>query len=145
MKRARNGFIKNLHCLCLTGVIALGLMTIIASNGSNGGSSSDSETDGSEDNTYTVGGAVNGLSGTLVLQNNASDDLTITQDGLFTFSTALADGSSYNVTVKTEPSGQNCTLSNGSGTINSANVTNVFINCVNIGKSWTHPVDLLTT
>jgi hypothetical protein len=75
MKKARNGFIKNLHYLCLTGVIALGLMTIIASsggsNGSNGG-------DGSEDNTYTVGGAVNGLSGTLVLQNNASDDLTIT-------------------------------------------------------------------
>jgi len=117
-------------------------MTIIASSGGSDGSNGG---DGSEDNTYTVGGAVNGLSGTLVLQNNASDDLTITQDGLFTFSTALADGSNYNVTVKTEPSGQNCTLSNGSGTINSANVTNVFINCVNIGKSWSHPVDLLTT
>jgi len=37
MKKARNGFIKNLHYLCLIGVIALGLMTIVGSNGGDGG------------------------------------------------------------------------------------------------------------
>lgn len=35
MKKARNGFIKNLRYLCLIGAAALGLMTIVASNGPN--------------------------------------------------------------------------------------------------------------
>ena len=37
MRKARNGFIKNLHYLCLTGVIALGLITIVGSNGDGDG------------------------------------------------------------------------------------------------------------
>ncbi len=79
--------------------------------------------------TYTVGGTVTRLSGTLVLQNNGSDDLTINSDGSFTFSTALTDGSSYNVTVATQPAGQTCTVVNGKGTISGANVTNINITC----------------
>ena len=51
-------------------------------------------------------------------------------DGAFAFSTALAGGSAYNVTVKTNPSGQVCTVTNPSGTIAAANVTNVSITCV---------------
>ena len=85
-------------------------------------------------NTYTIGGTVSGLSGTVVLQNNGGDDLTVTQDGSFTFSAALADASAYNVTVKTQPSGQTCTVSNGSGTISGANITNVTINSYNSGS-----------
>jgi len=90
--------------------------------------------------TYTVGGTVNGLSGTLVLQNNGGDDLQITSDGAFTFSTALADGAGYNVTVKTQPAGQTCIVINGSGTISSADVTDVSVNCT--GKAWTNPTSL---
>ena len=78
--------------------------------------------------TYTIGGTVSGLSGTVVLQDNLSDDLTITTNASFTFSTALTAGSSYSVTVTTQPSGQTCTVSNGTGTAN-ANVTNVGISC----------------
>jgi len=37
MKKAGNGFVKNLHYLCLAGVIALGLMTIVATGGGGGG------------------------------------------------------------------------------------------------------------
>lgn len=37
----------------------------------------------------TIGGTVTGLSGTLVLQNNAEDDLTLTQDGAFVFATPV--------------------------------------------------------
>ena len=33
------------------------------------------------------------------------------------------------MTVKTNPSGQTCTVANGSGTIGSANVTNVAVSC----------------
>ena len=49
--------------------------------------------------TYTVGGTVVGLPGTLVLQNNGGDDLTRTNSGTFTFATALANASAYAVTV----------------------------------------------
>ncbi len=80
--------------------------------------------------TYTVGGTVSGLSGTVALQNNGGDDLTISADGAFTFSTAIADGSDYSVTVKTQPSGQSCFVPNGSGTVSGANVTDVTMNCV---------------
>src|SRR5262249_10165965 len=79
--------------------------------------------------TYTVGGTVSGLSGTVVLQDNAGDDLSVTANGSFTFATALASGAAYAVTVKTNPSGQSCTVSSGSGTVGSANVTNVAVSC----------------
>ena len=80
--------------------------------------------------TYTVGGTIAGLTGTAVLENNAGNDLSTSTNGTFTFSTALAGGSAYNVTVKTNPSGQICTVTNPSGTIAAANVTNVSVTCV---------------
>ena len=79
--------------------------------------------------TYTVGGTVNGLSGTLVLENNGSDSLTLTADGTFTFPTTELTGASYSVTVQTQPTTQTCTVSNGSGTISNSNITNVTVTC----------------
>lgn len=76
---------------------------------------------------YTVGGSVFGLSGTLVLENNGGDALTMNADGTFTFSNALPLGSAYLVTVQSQPATQTCTVSNGSGTI--SNATNVSVNC----------------
>ena len=82
-------------------------------------------------NAYTVGGTVSGLSGTLVLQNNAADDLTLTANGAFTFATPVASGATYAVTVKTKPAGYTCVVSNGTGDVSAANVTNVTIACTN--------------
>ena len=79
--------------------------------------------------TYSVGGAVSGLSGTVVLQDNGGDNLSVGTSGGFTFATALATGSAYNVTVKTNPAGQTCSVANGSGTVGSANITNVAVTC----------------
>ena len=79
--------------------------------------------------TYTVGGTVNGLSGTLVLENNGSDSLTLTADGTFTFPKTELTGASYSVTVQTQPTTQTCTVSNGSGTISNSNITNVTVTC----------------
>lgn len=80
--------------------------------------------------TYTVGGSVSGLTGgALVLQNNGRDDLSVSSNGGFTFGTALAGGVAYAVTVRTQPSGQNCTVRNGSGTVGSANVGTVDVSC----------------
>lgn len=82
---------------------------------------------------YTVGGSVTGLTGSgLVLQNNGGDNRAISADGAFVFATALADLSSYSVTVLTQPTGQTCTVSSGSGAVASANVTTVAVSCANI-------------
>ena len=81
--------------------------------------------------TFTIGGTVSGLLGTgLVLQDNGGNNLSVTANGSFTFTTALASGTAYKVTVLTQPSGptQTCTVTNGSGTA-TANVTNVQVAC----------------
>jgi hypothetical protein len=78
---------------------------------------------------FKVGGMVSGLNGSVVLQNNAGDDLTITQSGSFTFATAVAAGANYAVTVKTHPAMQICTVASGSGAIGSADVTSVVVTC----------------
>jgi hypothetical protein len=92
--------------------------------------------------TYTVGGTVSGLDGVLVLQNNGADDETVTTDGSFTFDTPIADGSPYDVTVYSRPATQNCAVTDGSGTISGADVTDVAVACTN--KAWNHPDDLET-
>jgi len=82
-------------------------------------------------NTYTIGGNVSGLNtGTSVtLLDNGGDSLTVTASGAFTFKTPIASGSAYNVTVSVQPTGETCTVTNGSGTVGSANVTNVAVAC----------------
>ncbi len=65
---------------------------------------------------------------------SGGDYLAITSDGTFSFSTAIADGSTCNVTVKEQPAGQNCFVTNGSGTVSGANVTGIQIGCYNSGS-----------
>lgn len=74
---------------------------------------------------YTIGGTVTGLTGTgLVLQNNGGDNLTVAANGAFTFATPLVPGDAYELSVLSEPSGpeQTCRISNGAGTVLTANV-----------------------
>ena len=106
--------------------------TVAASSGTN---DPDLNNNSATDNTtfYTIGGSVSGLSGAgLALQNNLGDNLAITADGNFTFATAQTVGSSYSVTVLTNPTSpsQDCTVSNDSGTLASANLTTVSVQCV---------------
>ncbi|MDO9434308.1 NHL repeat-containing protein [Hydrogenophaga sp.] len=75
-----------------------------------------------------VGVTVSGLSGTLVLQNNGGDDLTIKANGEFRFPTGVKPNTTYSVTVRTQPFWQNCTVGQGSGNT-SATVSNVTIAC----------------
>ena len=81
--------------------------------------------------TYSIGGTVSGLSGTAVLEDNGGDNLSVSANGTFTFGSPLEQGAAYDVTVQTDPSGQACTVVNGSGTVASANVTNVAVTCSN--------------
>ena len=89
---------------------------------------------------FTVGGTLTGLPAgdTVTLQDNGSDNLTLSNNGAFTFPTALPNGHAYSVTIsgtggetsiQTEIDWPPVTA-NGSGTISSANVTNVVVQCM---------------
>jgi hypothetical protein len=105
---------------------APGIMTYGAATADNWAAT---EATTSASTTYGVGGTVSGLSGTMVLQNNGRDDLSVSSDGAFAFGTRLAPGTAYNVTVKSDPSGQTCTASGAAGTIASADMTSVTVTC----------------
>jgi hypothetical protein len=116
----------------------LGSMTVdssgnvsITSTGSMTYPSSGGTTPPPSASAFTIGGSVTGLptSTSVVLKNNNLDTVSVTADGSFTFPTTLSYSSGYNVTVATQPAGANCTLSNGSGTVNNSNVTNVAVAC----------------
>jgi hypothetical protein len=87
-------------------------------------------------NTYTVGGTVAGLAiGAAtgpVLQNNGGDTLP-TSNGAFTFPTPLLSGTTYNVTVQTQPNGYFCAVAGPAGTVTNTDVTNVTVTCTLIG------------
>ncbi|HET9047610.1 MAG TPA: S8 family serine peptidase [Chiayiivirga sp.] len=86
---------------------------------------------GNSTTLYTVGGSVSGLTGVgLALALNGGSPYAISADGPFTLPGGVLSGNNYTVTVATQPSGQFCTVANGSGTIGSTNVTNVNVTCV---------------
>ena len=83
---------------------------------------------------YTIGGSISGLAGQIKLRLNVDgeefDIVTITDDGSFTFSEEVPDGSDYEI----EPFGSlaDCpsfSITAASGTIEGANITNVVVEC----------------
>jgi len=120
MNLKKNARFFSLAILLFTAPVVMG-----ASDLSGGGCRGRVDSDGS----FSVGGSASGLSGTLVLQNNGGDNLTLTSEGDFTFATPLVDGSTYNVTVLTQPASQTCSVSSGSGTVEGADVTDVNVTC----------------
>jgi hypothetical protein len=114
-----------LHIKSFVQCLLLGLAGLVLSacGGGSGGSSAPT--------TYTVGGNVTGLSGTVVLQLSGANNLSVTASGSFGFANGLNTGTAYAVTVLTQPTNQICTVTNGSGTVASANISNVAVGCVN--------------
>lgn len=79
--------------------------------------------------TFTIGGTASGQTGSFTLQNNSGDTLTInTNDTSFQFATQVTGLAGYSVTVATNPSGQTCQVSSGTGTPTS-DVTTVSVTC----------------
>src|SRR5512138_2694059 len=79
---------------------------------------------------HAVRGSISGLSGTgLVLQNNGGDDLTVQAGATsFQFATALAKGSAYSVSIRTQPT-KLCVMNQGSGTVGDTDVSSVTVTC----------------
>ncbi|HEX5754644.1 MAG TPA: NHL repeat-containing protein [Archangium sp.] len=86
--------------------------------------------------TYTLGGTVEGLRGTLGL-SLGGETLQVTATGAFTFTTKLPRGGAYTVGVATQPAGQRCTVSNATGTV-AGDVTNLSVRCVDWYTLDTH-------
>ena len=81
-------------------------------------------------NSYTVGGTISALTGSgLVLQSGGTN---IPVSAGTTVYATLPSGTAYAFTVQTQPTSptQSCTIANASGTVGTANVTNVNVTCV---------------
>ncbi|MEO7853570.1 MAG: hypothetical protein ABIR94_15145 [Rubrivivax sp.] len=79
---------------------------------------------------FPLSGTVSGLRGIGLVLTNGSEDVGVAATApSFAFPTALASETSYKVTVKTQPSSQACTVSNGEGTVGRVAVANVAVTC----------------
>lgn len=87
--------------------------------------------------SYNITGKVVALDGTLVLQNNGGETVSInstdpTELKTFSFPTAISSGASYNVTVATQPAGQLCNINSGVGQITAnSDIYNILATCLN--------------
>jgi hypothetical protein len=91
-------------------------------------------------NTYTLSGTVTGLDSAGLVINNGPEQVAIASGATsFTFtklkadgtydSGKVADGAAYGVTVFQQPAGRTCTVVNGVGTMGSADINTVKIQC----------------
>ena len=113
------------------------------SNGS-GTLNADASVSISCDGTVTIGGKVYGLNGSITLQNNAANDLSVSSSGDFVFADNFSMGSSYLVTISSQPSsGQTCTPNNNSGRATD-NITSVEIICSQTLRSISGSISDLT-
>lgn len=81
---------------------------------------------------YRIGGTVTGLVGaSLSLALNGGNAATVNNDGTFQLPLALPTGTAYTITVASAPTtpAQTCSIAQGSGTVASADVTNIGVTC----------------
>ncbi len=92
-----------------------------------GGSSSG----GGQTTTYTLGGTLAGLGAnqSVSLQDNGGDTLQLSANGPFSFPMSLDTGSAYAVTMQSHTPAIACSVTNGSGTVGSSNVTAINVSC----------------
>jgi hypothetical protein len=101
------------------GAIAASLLAIAACGGSS-----------STDTPLTLSGTISGLTTSgLTLANNGVSLQISAGATSFTFGPVLADGFGYQVTAPLQPSGQACTVANGTGVVTTANISNVVVTC----------------
>lgn len=113
--------------------VKMGTCTVSGGSGTVGVSDVSSIVVNCAPGTYTVGGSITGLIGTVVLQNNGANDTTLTSNGTYAFTTTLTPFQTYAVTVKTQPGypprSQTCVVANGTGTMATSDVANVAVTC----------------
>jgi hypothetical protein len=81
-----------------------------------------------------VGGVLSGLGDSrvgleLAYGNGYESDLSLDDNGAFTFDAFVPSGSRYSVTVTSQPKRQTCRVANGSGTVVDADISGVRVTC----------------
>jgi uncharacterized repeat protein (TIGR03803 family) len=81
--------------------------------------------------TYSIGGTISGLTAgsVAVLDDNGGDGITLSANGAFKFSTPITTGSTYQVTIATQPASQQCIVTNSAGTVANSNISDVLVQC----------------
>jgi hypothetical protein len=80
--------------------------------------------------TFTVGGTISGLTAAGLVLADGSDTVSVPAGASsFTLPLGIAYGASYSVTVAAQPTGLTCDVTNGTGTVGAAAVTNVAVTC----------------
>ena len=120
------------HATLVRLALALMLGQCLASCGGGGGGGS-SAPPPPPPAIYSISGTVNGLQGSgATLVDSRAGSTFVTANGAFTLPTDLPNGATYDVTVSSQPlsPNQTCTVVNGSGTVQSASVSGIVVNCV---------------
>ena len=79
---------------------------------------------------YSVGGTISGYTSSgLVIANGTDRIAPFSGANTFTMPNMVASGSSYAITIATQPVGLSCSVANSMGTVGNAAVTNVAITC----------------
>jgi D-alanyl-D-alanine dipeptidase len=120
---------------------AIGLIIVLQACGGGGGGAAATTSNPSATSTapivtetYAVGGSVSGLASgqTVTVANVSGLSASFSANGTYTFVANVPGGANYSLSISAQPVGQTCSISNASGTIAGAGVSNVTVNCVNI-------------
>jgi N-acetylneuraminic acid mutarotase len=112
-----------MQTLCLVGVA----LTLTDCGGSGNSASSTAATS----TNYLVGGTISGLTvGTVVLDNGSVSAVAVAAlTSFWEFPISFAAGSSYSVTVQTQPAGELCQVTSGASGMDTGDVDNVTVVC----------------
>ncbi len=99
------------------------------------------EIKGSEPGAVFLHGTVQGLDGALILELNHAEDLKITSEAPFQFTTPLVAKQGYEVKIKKPALNHLCEIENGQGVIGQEIQADMKINCQKTGE-WLHPQTL---
>ncbi len=94
--------------------------------------------------TYSIGGVINGMDNirSIGLSLN-SENLSVSQNGSFSFNQQLMEGDAYEVDIEREPARQDCTIKNEASVVGQNNVNGIEINCSNDESSPLFSLDRL--
>ncbi len=89
----------------------------------------------SNSSSFTIGGSITGLStGSVELANGSSTVAIASGATSWVFPNSFASGSSYSVTVVSQPSNELCEVSGGSGDSLTGNIDTVTVECSDYGQ-----------
>ena len=94
--------------------------------------------------TYSISGVINGMDNirSIGLSLN-SENLSVSQNGSFSFNQQLIEGNAYEVDIEREPARQDCTIANEAGVVGQNNVNGIEINCSNDASTALFSLDRL--